>query len=156
MKKIISQTLLILLASSVLVGCKKAAKPTNTNQYQDVTVTDNTTTNTQVAIESATIHFDFDRSDVRSADEEAVVSFANAVQVGNSITIEGHCDKRGTREYNLALGEKRANAVRSFLESGGFKGTIQTVSYGKDKPINEEDSSKAHAENRRAVLMLDK
>lgn len=73
----------------------------------------------------------------------------------NSITIEGHADERGTREYNLALGEKRATATKSYLQSLGIDGfRVNTVSYGKERPAVPEASASAWSQNRRAVTVV--
>ena len=72
-----------------------------------------------------------------------------------SITIEGHADERGTREYNLALGAKRAIAVRSFLASQGVRAArIRTISYGKERPVAVCDDISCWSQNRRAQTML--
>jgi len=72
-----------------------------------------------------------------------------------SITIEGHADERGTREYNLALGARRANAVKEFLVSLGVSTSrLQTVSYGKERPICTESSEDCYAQNRRGVSTI--
>ncbi len=72
-----------------------------------------------------------------------------------NVTIEGHCDERGTREYNIALGEKRANSVRSYLVSNGIDASrIKTVSYGKEKPAFFGASEDAMSKNRRAVTVI--
>jgi peptidoglycan-associated lipoprotein len=71
------------------------------------------------------------------------------------ITIEGHCDERGTREYNLALGERRANAVKNFLAARGVSPARMTViSYGKERPAVDGSTEEAWAQNRRAVTVL--
>lgn len=71
------------------------------------------------------------------------------------IMIEGHADERGTREYNLALGERRANAAKNYLVSLGIaEGRLRTVSYGKDRPVALESNEAAWARNRRAVTVL--
>ena len=71
------------------------------------------------------------------------------------VTIEGHADERGTREYNIALGERRANAARVYLESRGVAaGRLQTVSYGKERPEALGDDDASHARNRRAVTVV--
>lgn len=73
---------------------------------------------------------------------------------GISVVIEGHADERGTREYNLALGERRANAVRDFLMSQGVSGSkITVISYGKERPVNPESSRLAWSQNRRSVTV---
>lgn len=74
---------------------------------------------------------------------------------GVTVTIEGHCDERGTREYNLALGERRADATRNYLISLGVKPSrISTISYGKERPDVIGSSDSAWAKNRRSVTIL--
>lgn len=74
---------------------------------------------------------------------------------GYSAIIEGHADEQGTREYNLALGERRANAVREFLISRGVAGNrLRTISYGKERPIEICSNEACYAQNRRAVTVL--
>ena len=74
-----------------------------------------------------------------------------------SVVIEGHADERGTREYNLALGERRANAVRDYLMSKGIaKASIKVISYGKERPVNTESSALAWSQNRRSVTVKSK
>jgi peptidoglycan-associated lipoprotein len=71
-----------------------------------------------------------------------------------SVTIEGHADERGTREYNLALGERRANAAKDYLMTYGISGKrLSTISYGKEKPINPASSALAWSQNRRSVTV---
>jgi peptidoglycan-associated lipoprotein len=71
------------------------------------------------------------------------------------ITIEGHCDERGTREYNLALGDRRANAAKNYLaEHGVSADRISTISYGKERPIALGSTPDAWAQNRRAVTVV--
>ncbi len=72
-----------------------------------------------------------------------------------NVTIEGHADERGTREYNLALGERRANAVRLYLESRGVaSGRLQTVTYGKERPEAFGSDEASHSRNRRSVTVV--
>ena len=71
-----------------------------------------------------------------------------------NVTIEGHADERGTREYNLALGERRANAARDYLMTYGISGKrISVISYGKEKPVNPASTSLAWSQNRRSVTV---
>jgi len=71
-----------------------------------------------------------------------------------SVTIEGHADERGTREYNLALGERRANAARDYLMTYGISGKrISVISYGKEKPVNPASTPLAWSQNRRSVTV---
>ena len=71
-----------------------------------------------------------------------------------SVVIEGHADERGTREYNLALGERRANAVSDYLMTKGIaKTSIKVISYGKERPVNTDSSALAWSQNRRSVTV---
>ena len=77
--------------------------------------------------------------------------------VFNSIYDRGHADERGTREYNLALGERRANAVKDYLMSQGVASSkITVISYGKERPVNPESSRLAWSQNRRSVTVKSK
>ena len=103
------------------------------------------------------IFFQYDSSEL---DEAARQIIENNVDVLRSnptwiITVEGHCDQRGTPEYNLALGERRALAVQDHLVSLGLNPTrVRTVSYGKEFPFDPADTDDAHATNRRAHFVI--
>ena len=85
---------------------------------------------------------------------DAQAQWLNANPAVN-VTIEGHCDERGTREYNLALGERRANAVRIYLESRGIAAArMQTISWGKERPEAFGSDESSYARNRRAVTVV--
>ena len=93
---------------------------------------------------------------IRRADAATLQSQAQwlARYPAKRATVEGHADERGTREYNLALGERRANATKAYLVGlGGDAGRIQTVSYGKERPVAMGSDEGAWARNRRAVTM---
>ena len=103
-----------------------------------------------------TIYFDTDRFNIDATDQAALA--AQAAWLGRypakRITIEGHADERGTREYNLALGERRANAAKNYLVSLGIDaGRINTVSHGKEKPVALGSDEASWAQNRRAVTV---
>ena len=71
------------------------------------------------------------------------------------MTIEGHADSRGTNEYNLALGERRANAVRDYLSSLGVAGTrVRTISYGEERPVCTEEAESCWSQNRRVHMII--
>jgi len=108
------------------------------------------------SITSDTIHFDTDKSDIDDQDKQILQSQAQwlAKYPGKRITIEGHCDERGTREYNLALGERRANATKNFLAGLGVDPSrMSTMSYGKERPIAMGSDEQSWAQNRRAVTI---
>jgi len=103
------------------------------------------------------IHFDFDRYDIRGGDEEILKENAALLKKypKTKIQIEGHCDERGTVEYNLALGERRANNTKKYLVSLGIASDrITAISYGKEKPLDTGHSEEAWAKNRRAHTVL--
>lgn len=106
---------------------------------------------------SDTIHFALDQYDIdpearRILDSQAQWLVANPQA---RITIEGHCDERGTREYNLGLGDRRANAAKNYLAARGVDaGRITTISYGKERPIALGSDEQSWAQNRRAVTIV--
>ena len=103
------------------------------------------------------IYFETDKHNISSASAfvlEAQANWLKSTQ-GFQLLIEGHCDERGTREYNLALGERRGNSVKEFLSSLGVDpGRLTVISYGKERPAAEGSTSESWAENRRAVLVV--
>jgi peptidoglycan-associated lipoprotein len=106
---------------------------------------------------STTIYFETDRFNVDSQDAAALQAqaqyFARFPQI--TFTIEGHADERGTREYNLALGEKRANSAKNYLVGLGVDpGRIAVVSYGKERPAALASTEAAWAQNRRAASVI--
>ncbi len=101
----------------------------------------------------AEVYFDFDRSEVREQDRAALTKNADALKRFDflRVTVEGHCDERGTVEYNLALGERRAKAAYDYLVSLGVPaGRLKTVSYGKEVPVCTQSSEECWQRNRRA------
>lgn len=102
------------------------------------------------------ILFDTDKYDIDSADATALRAQAEWLQryPNKRATIEGHCDERGTRDYNLALGERRANAAKNYLVSLGIDAArLGTVSHGKERPVAMGSNEQAWAQNRRAVTI---
>lgn len=103
-----------------------------------------------------TIYFDTDKYNVDSADAAALQVQAQWLMKypGKRATIEGHCDERGTRDYNIALGDRRANAAKNYLVSLGIDASrLTTVSYGKERPIATGSDEEAWAKNRRSVTI---
>jgi len=101
--------------------------------------------------------FAFDKSDI-SPEAKAILTRQAAFMQkypSATFTIEGHCDQRGTREYNLALGERRATSAKNALVALGVAaGRLQTISYGKERPAVVGDNEAAYAQNRRAVTVV--
>ena len=108
------------------------------------------------SVMSDTVHFDTDRYNIDTEAQGILQSQAQwlARYPGKSITIEGHCDERGTRDYNIALGERRANAAKNYLVGLGVSAArITTVSYGKERPLALGSDEASWAKNRRAVTI---
>jgi len=165
-------TLVVLTSALALGACSKkapeelppapAATPAPTPAPSGPTGPAGPTVGTQAHFEGAvgsstTIFFDTDRFNIDSTDAAALQAqaqyFAQFPQL--TFTIEGHCDERGTREYNLALGERRANAAKNYLVSLGVSpDRIRTVSYGKERPVALASNANAWAQNRRAASII--
>ncbi|RDB43305.1 peptidoglycan-associated lipoprotein Pal [Halomonas sp. DQ26W] len=105
--------------------------------------------------EVRTIYFDFDRDNIRTEFESVLVAHARYLRSNGSarVVLQGHTDERGTREYNMALGERRANSVKRFLEVQGVSPSqLEIVSYGEERPAVRGSNDEAHAQNRRVVF----
>ena len=106
-----------------------------------------------------TVYFDYDRYNVKSEYSTLLNAHAVFIRATSSklkVVIEGHADERGTPEYNIALGERRAAAVKSYLQANGASGEqLSIVSYGKEKPAVLGHNEAAYAKNRRAVITYD-
>jgi peptidoglycan-associated lipoprotein len=103
------------------------------------------------------IHFDFDKYDIRPADAAILKGNADLLKKYHNVKvqIEGHCDERGTVEYNLALGERRANSTRNYLVSIGVSPErVSTISYGKERPLDPSHNEAAWTKNRRAHMII--
>ncbi|MBN7769364.1 peptidoglycan-associated lipoprotein Pal [Marinobacter daepoensis] len=112
----------------------------------------------QQALRDITVfYFDFDTSEIKPDTRDVLVAHARylADNPRSQVRLEGHADERGTKEYNLALGERRANAVQRFLIVNGVsRGQIETISYGEEKPAVRGGTESAHAQNRRVELVF--
>lgn len=163
-------TILLLASATGLAACSKKAPETlppppetntggqTTPQVQPVGAQVGTQAHFAGAVgSSTTIYFDTDRFNIDSQDAAALQAqaqyFARYPQI--TFTIEGHADERGTREYNLALGEKRANSAKNYLVSLGVDpGRISVVSFGKERPVALASNESAWAQNRRAASVI--
>jgi len=103
------------------------------------------------------LHFEYDKSDIRPSEQATLSADATALRTIFSmdssfvVTIEGHCDERGSAEYNIGLGDRRSAAVRDALINMGIPGDkLKTVSYGKERPICTDPNEECYARNRRA------
>ncbi len=104
------------------------------------------------------IYFDFDRSDLKPEAQEVLKRKAKWLRKnpGESVIIEGHCDERGTNEYNLALGDRRAQSAKNFLKDLGIaESRLTTISYGEERPADPRHNEKAWSKNRRDHFVLE-
>jgi peptidoglycan-associated lipoprotein len=103
------------------------------------------------------IHFDFDKYDIRRDDAKTLDANAGWLKsnAGHLVLVEGHCDERGTNEYNLALGERRAKATMNYLVSQGVRANrITIISYGEERPLCTEHDEACWSKNRRAHFLV--
>src|SRR5438093_1147058 len=142
--------LVVLTASLLAFGCKKrvaaATPPPPAPRPPDVNIDQLFRQNVK------DILFDFDKADIRS--DQMPTLQGNATWLKNNanvrFTIEGHCDERGSAEYNLGLGDRRANAAKEYLISQGVAANrINTVSYGKERPVCRDPNESCYMKNRR-------
>lgn len=109
------------------------------------------------ALQAYTVHFAFDKSAIPDGERPKLSSVAEFLKsnAADAVKIEGHCDERGTEEYNRALGERRALALREALVGMGVDASrVDTISYGKDRPEDPGHNDAAYAKNRRGVFIL--
>ena len=161
--------ILSLLSALLLVGaCATEPEDTDGNTGTGASSGASTSGSSAVAVEPGTIQdfivnvgdrvfFDFDQSTLTAKAQETLDKQAAWLSRVPSATIliEGHCDERGTREYNLALGERRATAVKDYLISKGVAASrIKTISYGKERPAVLGSNEWAWSQNRRGVTTI--
>jgi len=106
---------------------------------------------------SYTVHFDYDRSAVKSSETSKVEAVASYLKgnPGVGVLVEGHCDQRGTEQYNLSLGDRRALALREYLANLGIEGDrVVTISYGEDRPADPGNDEAAWSKNRRGEFVV--
>ena len=143
---------LILFATLALSACSTAKK----SQTSGDVYTGNDTVEYLASGVKDRVFFATNKSSLTSASRETLRKQATYLRKNKNlnVTIEGHADERGTREYNLALGERRANAARDYLMTYGISGKrISVISYGKEKPVNPASTPLAWSQNRRSVTV---
>ena len=151
-----------ILSLVAVAGCggKKAVDQTPTETAPDTPVEEPTetpietpteTTNDVSPISLSDVFFDFDQYNLSSEAKSTLEANARELKrVSGNVTIEGHCDERGTKAYNLALGDKRAGVAKDYLVSLGVTASrITTISYGKERPFDSGHDETAWAKNRR-------
>jgi peptidoglycan-associated lipoprotein len=162
----ISTVLKLAAGASVLVLAACTDKPKAVETAPPPTSMSDSTTTSSIVPGSAedlrvnvgdTVHFDYNAYNITDEDRSILQRQAAwlAKYPSVRVTVEGHCDERGTREYNLALGARRANSVKEYLVSVGVSaGRVDTISYGKERPICTESDENCWAQNRRGVTTI--
>jgi len=168
--------LLLALVFAVAISACKTTEPEDTTITTDPTetgpeVVEATTTaapdprdyvdarnfdNSESLLSKRVIYFDFDKSEVKSEYRAIVAAHASYISAHSSarVTLEGHADERGTREYNLGLGERRGNAISGLLSAAGAMGAqLDTVSYGEERPVCRVSDENCWWQNRRVEIV---
>jgi peptidoglycan-associated lipoprotein len=150
----LKKILLVITATLALSACS-TAKKAGVNQAGDV-YTGKDTIKYLASGVADRVFFATNKTNLTTAARETLRKQATYLRKNKklNVTIEGHADERGTREYNLALGERRANSAKDYLMTYGISGKrISVISYGKEKPVNTDSSSLAWSQNRRSVTV---
>lgn len=165
--------LVAVVCCTMMVGCKKGCKGkgsgsgTGTDNVGGVTGAGaegsnlpgrdtGTGAEDRAKFQAQTVYFAYDSAAINPAEQSKIQAVATELKGGGmKVLVEGHCDERGTAEYNRALGERRALAVREALVGAGVDGSnIQTISYGKDRPSDPGHDEAAWSKNRRAEFVV--
>ncbi|MDX1434128.1 MAG: peptidoglycan-associated lipoprotein Pal [Gammaproteobacteria bacterium] len=175
MRKGLQSVLLLLISVAFLAGCETTGSTTSDTGASTGTsgsgssgsaTTSGTASgsgwtghpldNPDGLLSKRTVYFEFDMSEILEQDKPVLEAHARYLSSnpGASVTLEGHADERGTREYNIGLGERRANSVRQFMTLFGASGAqIRTVSYGEERPVAMGHNEEAWALNRRVEII---
>jgi peptidoglycan-associated lipoprotein len=151
--KKITNLLIIALSTLVLSGCSTAKK---SGVGSGDVYTGNATVEYLASGVKDRVFFATNSSSLTTASRDTLRKQANYLRKNKdlNVVLEGHADERGTREYNLALGEKRANSAKDYLMTYGISGKrVSVISYGKEKPVNSASTPLAWSQNRRAVTV---
>ncbi|MDZ7924777.1 MAG: OmpA family protein [Marinagarivorans sp.] len=141
-------------AFSLLTGCASNKNTDASNAAVVEPTVESTQSSTNTVVIDTTFYFEFDSADLTTAARSALMLHAEQLASNpRSIRLEGHADERGSREYNMALGERRANAVRDLLVLQGVNASsIETVSYGEEQAAEQGSSEMVWSKNRRVEL----
>ena len=155
----IKKILIAFCALFVLSGCAKGKKGLASDEENGNDYVDSTTSEFLADGIANRVYFNFDSSELDSESKEVLMQQANWMKSHESVSfvIEGHCDARGTVEYNLGLGERRADMTKRFLVSQGVDASrLEVISYGKERPSALGEGEEVHKLNRRSVTVIRK
>ncbi|WP_082191460.1 peptidoglycan-associated lipoprotein Pal [Cellvibrio sp. pealriver] len=149
--KALKQGLTLAVVMSFLVGCSSSDNKGTETTTTGSAVTD---TSSSEATLSSVVYFDFDQYALTAESRAVLLAHADKLKGASvAVRLEGHADERGSREYNMALGEKRANAVRDFLVTQGVNGSsLEVVSFGEEQPAATGSDEASWSQNRRVEV----
>ena len=156
LSKILKNTFLVLMASLILTACATTKKVSMDNQMQGDVYTGTDTVKYLASGVPDRVFFATNESVLTTASRDTLRKQATWLRANSEITVvlEGHADERGTREYNLALGERRANAAKDYLMTYGVSANrISVISYGKERPVDAGSNPLSWSKNRRSVTV---
>ena len=151
----LKKVFIVVLASIALTACATTAKKQKGMMQSDVYTGTDTVEYLATGVKDR-VFFATNKSTLTTASRDTLRAQAAWMRKKKDLTftIEGHADERGTREYNLALGERRANAAKDYLMTYGISGSrLSVISYGKERPVNSGSDPLAWSQNRRAVTV---
>jgi len=156
LSKIFKNTFLVLIASLILTACATTKKVSMDGQMQGDVYTGTDTVEYLASGVPDRVFFATNESVLTTASRDTLRKQATWLREnsGINVVLEGHADERGTREYNLALGERRANAAKDYLMTYGVSGNrISVISYGKERPVDSGSNPLSWSKNRRSVTV---
>lgn len=152
--KTLKHGLTLAFVMAFLSACSTSSSNKGTdNANTGATTTDNSSNVEEPAV-SSVVYFEFDKYDLTAESRAVLLAHADKLKGASvAVRLEGHADERGSREYNMALGEKRANAVRDFLVTQGVNGSsLEVISFGEEQPAVAGSDEASWAQNRRVEL----
>ena len=144
-------------AVALLAACETPGDGSGTGSGTGTSANRAQTLQEQLVAIGDRVFFDYDKSDLKPEARRQVERWAEFLKrnANATISVEGHCDERGTREYNLGLGERRANATKNYLVAQGIEARrVATISYGKERPAVNGSNEAAWSQNRRGVAVV--
>lgn len=149
--KALKQGLTLAVVMSFLVGC--SSSDNNANEGTTTGTASSSAASSEATL-SNVVYFDFDQYALTAESRAVLLAHADKLKGASvAVRLEGHADERGSREYNMALGEKRANAVRDFLVTQGVNGSsLEVVSFGEEQPAATGSDEASWAQNRRVEV----
>ena len=156
LSKILKNTFLVLMASLILTACATTKKVSMDGQMQGDVYTGTDTVEYLASGVPDRVFFATNESVLTTASRDTLRKQATWLRANSEITVvlEGHADERGTREYNLALGERRANSAKDYLMTYGVSASrISVISYGKERPVDAGSNPLSWSKNRRSVTV---